>query len=121
MTLTSFLFEDPDEESLRIPILCDFLQPDTKLSMESAVQAILDRFPVPLDSPNNDQVSVFCGEAVSLTEQIPYDHPSMIKLVNLLGYVHNAPGFMKDEPKTSKAGEPSVCIHEQRTKYLEWN
>lgn len=67
------------------PVLRDFLQPDTTLSLESAAQSILENLPE--NAPMSNQVYTFCTLCFELAEQIPYNHPSQVKFARLLEYM----------------------------------
>lgn len=73
-------------------ILRDFLQPDTKLSVQEAAESLLVL--IPANASNNAEVCSFGGICVELAEQIPYHHPSQLKLVQLLHYLSRSPKFM---------------------------
>lgn len=63
-------------------ILRDYLQPDTALTLDSAVQSSLDILP---DKPaHSTDVWVFGEVCIELAEQIPYHHESQLKLAGLL-------------------------------------
>lgn len=59
-------------------ILRDFLQPDTKLSLQEAAKAILVL--IPANASGYAEVCSFGEICVELAEQIPYHHPSQLKL-----------------------------------------
>ena len=73
-------FDDLCKEML--PILRDFLQPDTAVLLETTANKILDLLPD--KSPNSNDVWVFGEICIELAEQIPYHHPSQLKLAGLL-------------------------------------
>lgn len=63
-------------------ILQDYLQPDTETTLEYAVQSILALLPdnASLSNEANDLGEV----CLELAEQIPYHHPSQIKLARVV-------------------------------------
>jgi hypothetical protein len=63
-------------------ILQDFLQPDTTTSLESAVHPILDLLPE--DASMSNEVGLVGEICLELAEQIPYYHPSQIKLARVV-------------------------------------
>lgn len=77
-------------------ILRDFLQPDTKLSLKDAAEALLVL--IPTDASDYAEVFSFGEICVELAEQIPYRHPSQLKLTQLLHYVSRSPKFMYKYP-----------------------
>ncbi|KAI9762428.1 MAG: hypothetical protein M4579_000404 [Chaenotheca gracillima] len=66
-------------------ILRDFLQPDTALTLEGVAQSILDLLPE--KAPHSTDVWLFGEVCIELAEQIPYGHPSQIKLTALLEHL----------------------------------
>lgn len=79
-------------------ILRDFLQPDTKLSLQEAANSLLVL--IPANASNNAEVCSFGGICMELAEQIPYHHPSQLKLSQLLHYLSRSPKFMYKYPLT---------------------
>ena len=77
-------------------ILCEYLQPDTALTLASTTQSILDLLPE--KAPHSTEVWSFGDTCIEVAEQIPYHHPSQLKLVGLLKY----PG------KSTKLGQIST-------------
>ncbi len=73
-------------------ILRDFLQPDSKISLKSAAETLLAL--VPPNASGNAEVFSFGEICVELAEQIPYDHSSQLKLVQLLQYLARSPKFL---------------------------
>lgn len=66
-------------ESKIFLILEDYLQPNSKTSLESAVQSILTL--IPENASMSNEVYRVGQVFLELAEQIPYHHPSQIKLV----------------------------------------
>lgn len=60
----------------------DFLQPDSKRSLESAVQSILAL--IPENASQLNEVGSAGEVFLEIAEQIPYHHPSQIKLARLV-------------------------------------
>lgn len=73
-------------------ILRDFLQPDTKLTVLEAAKAILVL--IPANASEYAEVCSFGEICVELAEQIPYHHPSQLKLAQLLHFLSTSPKFM---------------------------
>lgn len=69
-------------ESKVFLILQDYLQPDSKTSLESAVQSILSL--IPENASLLTEVYYLGLVFLELAEQIPYDHPSQIKLARVV-------------------------------------
>ena len=67
------------------PILRDYLQSNTAITLESTVNSILDLLPE--NSPNLTDVWSFGQICIELVEQIPYHHLSQLKLAGLLEYI----------------------------------
>lgn len=66
-------------------ILRVFLQPNTVVTQQSAANSILDLLPD--KAPESTEVWEFGELCIELAEQIPYHHPSQLKLVGLLHYL----------------------------------
>lgn len=73
-------------------ILRDFLQPETKLSLQEVAKSILVL--IPANAAGNAEVFSFGEICVELAEQIPFDHPSQLKLAQLLHHLSMSPKFM---------------------------
>lgn len=69
-------------ESKVFLILRDYLQPDSKTSLESAVQSILSL--IPENASMSNEVCLVGEVCLELAEQIPYHHPSQLKLVRIV-------------------------------------
>lgn len=76
-------------------ILRDFLQPDTTKSLESTIQSILDL--LPKNAPMSSEVWCVGQVCLELAEQIPYHHPSQIKLARVV----------EELSRSAKTTEPS--------------
>ena len=77
-----------DAYSLKtFPILRDYLEPGTKLSLESTASSILNLLPDFGPYPTRIEERSFSGLCIEMGEQIPYHHPSQLKLVELLAYI----------------------------------
>ncbi|KAF7594723.1 hypothetical protein BBP40_008430 [Aspergillus hancockii] len=72
-------------------ILDDFLQPDTETSLEVAVKAILEFIP---DAPLSDEVALVGDIVLELAQQIPYHHPSQVKLARVMEGLTTSPKFI---------------------------
>lgn len=79
-------------------ILRDFLQPDTKLSLQEAARSLLVL--IPANASEHAEVCSFGEICVELAEQLPYHHPSQLKFVQLLHYLSMSPKFMYKYPLT---------------------
>ena len=66
-------------------LLQDFLQPDTTLTMETTAQSVLTILGEQV--PHSDEVWSFGEMCIEVAEQIPYYHPSQLKLVDLLEHL----------------------------------
>ncbi|KAI9749597.1 MAG: 1,3-beta-glucanosyltransferase gas1 [Chaenotheca gracillima] len=66
-------------------LLHDFLQPTTTLTLESTADSILEV--LSSCDPEGLEVWDFGETCIMLAEQIPYHHPSQLKLVRLLEYL----------------------------------
>jgi hypothetical protein len=85
-------------------VLNDYLQPDTKMSLDSAVHSILALLPE--KEPLSTEVWSVGEVVLQLAEQIPYHHPSQIKLARLMEGLTRSPKF------TTELSEP-VSWHEE--------
>lgn len=74
-------------------ILHDFLQPDTASTLETTAQSILDLLPE--NAPYGHEVWIFGETCIEVAEQIPYHHPSQLKLAALLDYIGMSPKLGK--------------------------
>ena len=72
-------------------ILRDYLQPDTTLTLHSTALSVLEL--LPNDDPQSIEVAFFGETCVELAEQIPYHHPSQIKLAGLLESIGDSEKF----------------------------
>lgn len=88
MVSTQYLdlrLEEPGDDPISdqvMDILRDTLQPDGKTSLESAVEQITAL--LPKGRPSSTEVGSFVETCFEAAEQIPYSHPSMIKLVTII-------------------------------------
>ena len=77
-----------DDYSLKtFPILRDYLEPGTKLTLESTASSILNLLPDFGPYPTRHEERAFSDLCIEMGEQIPYNHPSQLKLVELLAYI----------------------------------
>lgn len=74
-------------------ILTDFLQPDTKTSLKTAIESLLSL--IPASASQHAEVYSFGEICVEIAEQIPYHHPSQIRLVQLLHTLSQSPKFIE--------------------------
>lgn len=74
-------------------ILHDFLQPDTASTLETTAQSILDLLPE--NAPYGHEVWILGETCIEIAEQIPYHHPSQLKLAALLDYIGMSPKLGK--------------------------
>lgn len=81
-------------EAKMAAILCDFLQPDTKLSHNEVLRSILAL--IPENGAGSAEVASFSGICVELAEQIPYHHPSQLKFAQLLSTLGRSPKFTSE-------------------------
>ena len=84
---TNCIAEDRTYELLR-----DFLQPDCTESVEAMSYRILALLPDE-KAPNSHQMQEISETLIDLAEQIPYHHPSQLKLVDLLEHLGSATKF----------------------------
>ncbi|KIA75771.1 hypothetical protein HK57_00457 [Aspergillus ustus] len=77
-------------------ILNDFLQLNTKPSLDDAAQAILALLPE--NAPESTEVWSAGTVIVEIAGQIPYHHLSQIKLATLIGELSNADKFTQKRP-----------------------
>jgi hypothetical protein len=73
-------------------ILQDYLQPDYRGSLELVADSVLGL--LPSKTSYTTEMFAFAELCVEITEQIPYYHPSQMKLVRLLVYFARSPKFV---------------------------
>ena len=73
---------EPYSDKKVLSILQDFLQPNTTMTMQSAVNSILDILPI--DELESTEVFAFAGVCLEVSGQIPYHHLAHIKLARLV-------------------------------------
>jgi hypothetical protein len=79
--------KDLDQQAFAI--LRDFLEPDSKTSLNSACTSILALLPD--KDPDGMPVWLLGELCIELAEQIPYSHISQLKLVRLLQQMSSSP------------------------------
>jgi hypothetical protein len=98
MASLKFQMEDPRGESViydqTFDLLCNFLQPKTTSRRESTAQVILKILPE--NTPYSMDVAMFSDACIEVAEQIPYHHPSQLKLVDLLEYLGRSTKLVVD-------------------------
>ncbi|KAI9750028.1 MAG: hypothetical protein M4579_006634 [Chaenotheca gracillima] len=97
--------EEPEEGSIvskTFSIIRPFLQPGTKTTLESTARSILEILPES-DSRSSD-IKMFAQACIEIAEQIPYHHPSLIKLVDLLEDITPSPKFQFKQPQMQHNG-----------------
>lgn len=94
-------------------VLDDYLQPSSNMSLEAASTSILSML------PGNDlkelsilSLSELC---IELAEQIPYSHPSQMKLVRLLQQVAQSPKVV------TSVSTSFLSFHSQWGNFLKYN
>jgi hypothetical protein len=65
-------------------VLQKFLQPDSNTSVEDAAMMIFDLLPHPTEHNRAGEPGMFGGVVYEVSQQIPYQHPSQVKLVRLI-------------------------------------
>lgn len=63
-------------------LLKDFFQPDTQNTLQGTVEVILKLLPD--DAPMSNEVAGVADVCLEMAEQIPYHHPSQIKLARVV-------------------------------------
>jgi hypothetical protein len=87
-------------------ILRDLLQPDTTLSLESAAESVLALLPE--NAPLSTEIWSFGEVCFELSEQIPYHHPSQLKLARFLEYIGRSTK-VNDKMTSKVRGISQVC------------
>lgn len=90
--------EEPGDDHLCdqiIDILRKALQPDATMSLEVAVEQIVAL--LPRGHPYSHEVGQFVETCYEAAEQIPYNHPSMIKLVTIIDSCLNSSKLLEGE------------------------
>ena len=91
-SLNLFLQDEKDHLTIdaytlkTFPILRDYLEPGTHLTLESTARSILNLLPEH-DPYHSIEEFCFSGLCIEMAEQIPYHHPSQLKLVELMRYI----------------------------------
>lgn len=88
MSSLKFELEDPTGEVIptkTFNLLREYLQPNSTPTKVSTAQSILDL--LPQSAPLSNEVWLFGETVLELAEQIPYHHPSHLKLVLLLDHL----------------------------------
>ena len=78
-------------------ILRNFLQPKSALSLHEASESILKL--IPANASHSTEVRVFGDYCIELADQIPYHHPSHLKLAHLLKRLNLSSKFTDKNPK----------------------
>ena len=89
-----FKLSEPPEDCVEervLAVLSDFAQPSSTMSIEAAVNSLLDVLPE--SDPQRGDIDVFGGVYVGLAEQVPYYHTSHAKLAALLEYLGRSTAF----------------------------
>ena len=89
--------ENDDKTAMRIfHILQDYLQPESSALLQGTVHAVFDV--LPKGKPGSNEVWNFGQACLDIAEQMPYWHPSQLKLVGLVAELSysTALGFTYD-------------------------
>jgi len=81
--------EGPDLDPRTSDILRDFLQLDSQTSLNSASTSILALLPD--GEPEGPSVCLLGDLCVQIAKQIPYSHPSQLKLARLIQQMASSP------------------------------
>nr|POF06892.1 hypothetical protein CFP56_31516 [Quercus suber] len=93
--------DDPIADQM-FDILRETLQPDPKVSVDKAVAQIVEL--IPIKKYHSSELTMFLMTCLEIAEQIPYDHPAMVKLVTIIDLCLNSPILKLNE-------SDKVCIH----------
>lgn len=77
-------------------ILNDFLQPETTKSLNEIVQSILALLPE--NAPGSGEIWSAGSTMIEIAEQIPYSHPSQLKLAALIEELSKTDKFLSKWP-----------------------
>ena len=86
------LSEDSEQQAVdqrAFLVLRDYLQPDSEAALSAASASILNMLPE--EDPKELSILSLSELCIELAEQIPYSHPSQMKLVRLLQQVAQSP------------------------------
>jgi hypothetical protein len=92
-----FELEEPGDDGIAdkvFEILRNVLQPDTDLSLNDAAQRIAESLPE--GGSYSTEVGSFLWTYYELAQRIPYNHPSMIKLIALIDTCLNSPRLINE-------------------------
>lgn len=102
MSPLNFEFDEPfgsDLEANYFNLINAFLQPDSQASVQDVANEILEISPQ--KDPNQETRSKLASVAAEMASQIPYTHPSMSRLGNLIAQVFNSRRDVQDPPDFS--------------------
>lgn len=85
-------------------LLRDYVQPGDKRSVEDIANEILAILPA--NGQHSTEMSAFAQLCVEIAVQIPYHHPSQMKLAYLLQYLARSPKFVS---KSTLPVQPFLC------------
>lgn len=108
MASLKFELEEPFESDLEASyfnLINAFIQPDSQASVQDVANEILDI--LPQGDPVQETRSKLTSVAAEMASQIPYTHPSMSRLGNLVAHVFNSRKDVQDPPDSSTVGPSS--------------
>lgn len=111
MASLNFQFEEPFDEPLLddyFNILNSFVQPDSQASTQDAAKEIFKIHPKV--EPTNEDGSDLIWVAAEMSSQIPYTHPSMKRLANLIALVLNSQEHVRDAPDSPTVSSIVVLL-----------
>jgi hypothetical protein len=91
-----FELEEPGDDAIAdkvFEILRNLLQPDTDFSLNDAAEQITESLPE--GGSYSTEVGSFLWTCYELAQQIPYNHPSMTKLITLVHTCLDSPRLVK--------------------------
>lgn len=116
MSALSLRIEGPDDPLAyqTLHILQDFLQPSSRLTIKDTAHSILAL--LPKNAPYSTEIWSFGETCIEIAEQIPYDHPSQLKLAALfeeLGKSSKFGGLTKPEVFPSRLHSQNSALTRQ--------
>ena len=93
-------------------ILRDFLQQDSRLTIEDAAQAVLTLLPE--NAPLSTEVWEIGEICIELAKQVPYYHPSQLKLAELFEKLGKSTKFGSRHASKATTYPRASAIHKHR-------
>lgn len=110
MSSLDLKMEDPPGDPIpdkTFALLRDFVQPDSIMTLDFTAKSLEDL--LPSNAPLSTEVWDFGESCIEVAEQIPYYHPSQLKLAGLLEYLGYSPKLGQAYPSNVSYRRPFKC------------